>query len=290
MSSSHYSVAVFAYNEEQSIQACIESIKRNSDDRLQHIKVLANGCSDRTIEKAQDLSRNHKEIEVIDIKIGDKCNAWNTYVYEHADSKIPVHFFTDGDVTFSGNIFSRLSKDLICNQEANAAAGVPLTGRNREQYLKLIEERHCLFGGCHALKTDFLEKVRRTNFRLPRGLMWIDSAITKIVNSDLGNPRHGREDRIIHNKNCGYTFDSISPLSWTDVKLYLSRITRYEAGQLQERHLERIPFSDWPADLMSINSQIIKSIRSGDTKTRLGLKRSILRKLSRDQKRLQQSS
>lgn len=284
--SSDYSVAVFAYNEEKNISSCIASILENSDKRLCKIYVLANGCKDRTVEIVKKLANDHSMLDLIEISEGDKCNAWNVYIHQHAPPNLASHFFVDGDCTFGGNVFSNLSKQLAGSTVANAAAGVPLCGRHRNSYLKLIQERYCLFGNCHALSSNFISRIRDTNFHLPKGLMWIDSAITKAVNSDLVDQHRGYNDRIIHDPQCGYKFESINPFSLNHIKLYYSRLARYQAGKLQEQHLEKIIFRDWPTDLRKINKTILNDIDSGKTRLKPWLKNAVrkmlLKKLNAD--------
>lgn len=276
-----YCVAIFAYNEEQSISRCIESIVENSDDRLQTIYVLANGCTDKTSEVVTDISGKYPKVKLVEISLGDKCNTWNRYIHDIADLSIPIHFFVDGDVWFGGDVFTKLSKQLTEDNNANAAAGVPLTGRHQREYMNLITERFCLFGNCYALKSIYLQRIRNNKFRLPRGLMWIDSAITKAVNSDIGNPQQGFDDRIIHDPTCGYHFESLRPLVWKDIRLYLSRITRYQTGKLQETYLEKLSFADWPDDMTEINKQILRDIQTGKTRLSIFSKRFVISRLKR---------
>ena len=279
---SSYSVAIFAYNEEKTIGRCIESVVRNADKNLQEIVVLANGCTDNTCNIVESLSAKIEILKLVRIDEGDKCNAWNQYVYHHADENRSVHFFTDGDCTFDGNVFSVLSTRLQHDENANAAAGVPLSGRNRKKYLNLLQDRYCLFGNCYALKEEFLTKIKDLNFHLPKGLLWIDSAITKAVNSDLGHQMVGYNDRIVYEPNCGYRFDSIKPFSWKDLRVYFSRLARYKAGQLQEEHLEKMAFADWPKDLTRMNQTILADIDSGNKRLAPWFKGAIRKKLSQN--------
>ena len=280
-SDARYSIAVFAYNEESGIERCIRSLYENSDSRLDRVVVLANGCSDRTVEISNALISEYSNLEVLEIEVPDKCNAWNTYVHETASLETPVHFFVDADVWFVGDVFKHLSKALSSSDVANAAAGFPMSGRNREAYAKLMTERYCLFGNCYALKSQFLSLIREKKFSLPIGLMWIDSAITKAVNSDLEDQRRGHNDRIVSIPGCGYAFDSLFFLNPSDIKLYLSRIARYETGKLQKHFLEQIPFDQWPESLSGINQRALKKLSEGGLSVPWYLKRGVRRRLGK---------
>jgi hypothetical protein len=167
------------------------------------------------------------------------------------------------------------------DERAIAIAGLPFSGRNIVHYRKMVLENQCLFGNCYGLKRIFLQKIQKKNFHLPVGLCWIDSAITKIVQRNLNDIFDGKKDRIVYEETSGYTFKSLSFLSINDIKLYYSRIARYETGKLQEHYLEQLKFADWPRDLATINGKIIDDIKSGQTKPRWIFKRKILERLKR---------
>lgn len=281
MPESGYDVAVFAHNEEAGIRRCVGSIFENSDARLERVVILANGCTDSTVKVSQDLASQYEGLEVCEIEIADKCNAWNIYVHDIARPETAVHFFVDSDVWFVGNVFETLSRQLCANERAHAAAGFPMSGRNRKHYEELITKRHCLFGNCYGLKSSFIDLLRKESFRLPVGLLWIDSAITKVINSDLQDQKVGFNDRIIYLPGCGYAFDSLSFLKLRDIRLYLSRIARYEAGKLQEQFLAEMPFDQWPVSLVDVNERALSRIASGEFKTPWFLRSRVIRKLQR---------
>ncbi len=258
---SQYSVVMFAHNEEQNIKQSVLSVLENSDERLHALKVIANGCSDQTVPILNELAQHNKKIQVIDLSIGDKCNAWNQYVHEFSEDE-GVHFFTDADVRFTKNAFPRLNDTLRENAYANGVAGLPFSGRNIEQYKDLVQNNYCLFGNCYGLKGEFLQRLQSTGFRLPIGLGWIDSAITKVVNSNVGEVPHPKPGKVIFNEECGYEFDSLSLLKWSDWRLYINRITRYRLGKLQEKYLEKIDFVNWPENLLEINQKVLADIES----------------------------
>ena len=172
-----------------------------------------------------------------------------------------MHFFVDAGVRFIPGTFGKLSQCLANTKCANAAAGLPFSGRNQQQYLDMVKQGRCLFGNCYALKREFIEKIRQKSFYLPIGLGWIDSAITKIVNRDLEDIPNPKEGRIVHDVESGYRFDSLSIFSKADRQLYISRIVRYRLGKHQEKYLEKGSFLSWPRVLDKINSAILNDIQ-----------------------------
>ena len=253
---------MFAHNEEKHIANSISSVLDSADINLNKIYVIANGCSDDTSSETMklQLAVSNDKISLIELELGDKCNAWNHYIHDVADSSL-VHFFVDADVRFIPGTFGKLSQCLANTKCANAAAGLPFSGRNQQQYLDMVKQGRCLFGNCYALKREFIEKIRQKSFYLPIGLGWIDSAITKIVNRDLEDIPNPKEGRIVHDVESGYRFDSLSIFSKADRQLYISRIVRYRLGKHQEKYLEKGSFLSWPRVLDEINYAILNDIQ-----------------------------
>ncbi len=282
MNNPSYSIVMFAYNEEKHIEASVRSIFNNVDDRLKSLSVIANGCTDTTVSILKNMAQKSafEKLKIIDLPIGDKCNAWNEYVHNlHSNSE--VHFFTDADVEFTEMAFPRMFDTLIHDEEAQAVAGLPFSGRNIEEYRKLVIEQKCLFGNCYAVKRSFLELVQHKQFFLPIGLCWIDSAITKVVKRDIIDRDDPIQERVTFDLHCGYKFKSLSPFKLDDIKLYFSRISRYQTGKLQETYLEHISFIQWPRNLTEINKNILHKINNNEIKLKWYLKNKVIKRLEK---------
>lgn len=276
---SKYNIVMFAYNEESHISASIMSIYQNIDDDLNKFFVLANGCTDSTVEKSKEIKKtlSFEKMEIVDIEIGDKCNAWNFYVHEIANG-VDTHFFVDADVYFSQNCFPLLHTKLqSCEPETVAVAGMPLSGRNLKFYQSLVIERSCFFGNLYGLRNSFVKHLKVSQFRLPRGLNWIDSFLTKAVNTNLTFSRKNLPQRTTWISGVGYEFNSLSIFKISDLKLYINRISRYELGKIQERFLDRTPVQDWPKSMDDINLAISKDFERLTAESGL-LKRFLIRK------------
>lgn len=257
----NYSVTMFAHNEQEQIKSAVESVISNSDSSLTSLIVIANGCTDNTDQILKELSsqKEFEKLSVVELELGDKCNAWNHYVHDLAGDN-DVHFFVDSDVRFTKSAFPRMAESLVSDTRANAIAGLPFSGRNQSQYEGLVVNGWCLFGGCYGVKKRYIELLRERAFRLPIGLGWIDSEITKAIHSDVGLIKSPEKGRIICNPKCGYEFDSLSIFKKSDWSLYKNRIARYRLGQLQEQYLDKLDYKDWPENLLDINKAILKDI------------------------------
>ena len=277
-----YSIVLFAYNEEKNIANTLHSIVNNTDEKLHSIFVLANGCTDNTVAVANSALNqlSYGDAHVIDIKLGDKCNAWNEYAHNYL-SEADVHFFVDSDVVFTKNAFPILFEALL-KSDRTAITGLPQSGRNIERYTELVVRYSCLSGNLYGLKREFLQRIREKEIGLPIGLSWIDSQITKMVNEDLNDKKDDYQHRVTYVAGVGYQFSSLKPWSKDDIKLYINRIVRYKTGQLQEVYLDALPFTQWPKNMTPINEQVLaKGISAKELGWKVLLKPKILKRLTR---------
>ncbi len=220
------------------------------------------------------------QAHVIDISLGDKCNAWNEYAHSYL-SEADIHFFVDSDVVFTPNAFPILFNVLL-NSERTAITGLPQSGRNIERYTELVVRYSCLFGNLYGLKREFLERIRERNIGLPIGLSWIDSQITKLVNEDLNDNKDDYQHWVTYVEGVGYEFSSLKPWKIDDIKLYINRIIRYQTGQLQEIYLDKLPFTQWPKTMAPINEQVLaKGISAKELGWKIVLKSKIVKRLTR---------
>lgn len=256
---SNYSIVMFAHNEQKNIEQSLRSIHSNVDSNLHAFYLIANGCSDRTVEIAATVKAalEFDEMVVIELAPADKCNAWNHYIHKVASDNITTHFCVDADVLFSANCFPILAEHLASNVEpSNVVAGMPLSGRNMGFYRSLVVERSCFFGNLYGMHARYIALLKSENFHLPSGLNWIDSFLTKAANTDLTLGSTNLPNRVTYKNDVGFYTQSLSPLSISDVKLYKNRIARYELGKLQELFLDAMPHSQWPKDMRPVNEAI----------------------------------
>jgi len=253
-----YNIVMFAYNEQDNIETSITSVFNSTDEYLHRFYVIANGCTDNTVSVANAVKQklNFNELTVHEIELGDKCNAWNTYVHELAD-EVAVHFFVDADVRFSSDCFPKMAEKLHASPEQTVIiAGMPLSGRNLDFYRSLVIERACFFGNLYGMKWSYIKRIREKPFYLPIGLNWIDSFLTKAANTNLAFGKKNLPNRTTWLEGVGYDFEKLSVFKLSDIRLYKNRIARYELGKIQEVFLDQLPCEQWPRDMTPINEQI----------------------------------
>lgn len=259
-----YNITMFAYNESSNIIDSIKSVWANTDSQLGTFHLIANGCTDDTVSQSQRIKKelSFEKLNITELTIGDKCNAWNYYMHELADDS-DVHFFVDADVSFSEHCFPNMSAHLLKTQEETVAiAGLPLSGRNIDFYRSLVVDRSCFFGNLYGLKLSFISRIRNSSFKLPTGLNWIDSFLTKAVNTNLDFKPRNLPNRVTYLEDTGYRFESLSPFKISDLSLYKNRIARYELGKMQEYYLDSTDVLYWPKDMNEINLKIQANFQS----------------------------
>lgn len=272
-------IAVFAYNEENSIENAIRSIYESLGDSIKFKTfVLANGCVDNTVEIVRNMTNHYPGLSVVEIEMGDKCNAWNTYVYDYADDAY-CHFFCDGDVTFSKGAFERMYDKLLENDLSFAVAGVPLSGRGRKKYFQMIKEKSNIFGNLYGLKNEFLKLVRSKNFKLPIGFLVDDNLIGRIICTDIDRKNKPNKKRVVYDEHAGYYVRSLNPFSILDAKIYINRLIRYKLGELQQDKLRPISYNDFPVSLDSINNEILADLKTTNIPISNLILRGVVRRL-----------
>lgn len=79
-----YNITMFAYNESSNIIDSIKSVWANTDSQLGTFHLIANGCTDDTVSQSQRIKKelSFEKLNITELTIGDKCNAWNYYMHE----------------------------------------------------------------------------------------------------------------------------------------------------------------------------------------------------------------
>lgn len=242
MSAQTWPVAILTRNGAATLPRALSSLAAARDGNRLEIVVIANGCTDDTARVARTWRGDGVSVKVVECPRGDKANAWNVYIHEHAiDSSI--HFFMDADVEAEPAALRRLADAL--HGPAAAAGAVPANGRDRNASIGRMIAHGRVAGGLYALSGDFVADLRRRQLRLP--LRWIgdDFLISWIAKGGWWlATSHEPSDRVVIVPEARYRFRPLSRWRLRDVATYSRRMVRYELRSRQclalfERPAER---------------------------------------------------
>lgn len=231
-----YSVAIFAYNEEDQILECLRAVEQATQGVPTSVYVLANGCSDRTADKARTFCDGKDGWHVAEIELGDKANAWNEYVY-NLSGKAKIHFFIDADTRPGPESFNILAHALERNSYAHAASGVPESGRTAEPTRQNILRNHGMPGPLYSIREEFLSRLRAANARLPLGLIGDDIIVPVFVKTNLFQHRELDLSRVVPCSNAVYAYYSLSYARAAHWRLYWRRRARNSLRHFQNQLL-----------------------------------------------------
>lgn len=283
MSKSGVCVAVLAHNEESRIEGCLQSLLSEGDHI--DIYVLVNGSTDRTAEHCGTIARQHPNITVRDWDNGGKSRSWNRFVFDELEELYACHIFVDGDAFIEAGSVAALTETLTQNENANAAAGVPMNGRSVEHYQKEIVSINGLFGDLYALKGSFLERMRDEGIRLPNDLVGDDGLIASLAKTDLQNEDDWQDDRVVPCLAAGFHCEPTSflrPSTWT---VQYKRMISYSVRHFQNRIVSDIMGGSGPralpTELSELYSDYIDKFGPRKTLPELWFDRLALRRIAK---------
>ncbi|MCO6417741.1 glycosyltransferase [Siccirubricoccus sp. KC 17139] len=231
------SIAVFAYNEEAGIAACLDAIGACAAEARLRIYVLINGCRDRTEEVVRAYRPAGFELVPVVIQRGDKANAWNHYTHEVAPEDAAIHVFTDADVMIAPGSIAGFLAAFAAAPEADACAGLPVSGRTRAAFRANLVREKFVAGNLYALRDRCVMAFRRRGLRLPFGMFGEDGLVGTLIKWNLDTRGERDDRRIIACEAAGFSYPSLSPFRPGDWRIYHNRMMRYAVRRQQANML-----------------------------------------------------
>ncbi|MBA6357437.1 MULTISPECIES: glycosyltransferase family 2 protein [unclassified Colwellia] len=221
-------VCIFAYNEEENIEKCLQSVINSTavPERLE-IKVLVNGTTDKTSEIVKTFSIRYPQVKLVELKLGDKSNAWNEYVYSDINPDCN-HFFIDGD-----NWLPAYALDFIeHNWDLSSCWGVAcLPIGVSESLRKFLQDYQLISGNCYGVSSDFIHKIREKNFKIPIGFIGDDSVISYLLQEWVTSSNKQGKVQVI--SLTGPVIPRVK-ISVGNIKMLHNRYKRYGVRHLQQ--------------------------------------------------------
>ena len=232
-------VVILAHNEANNIIACLESVNSDAGDPTFPITVVENGSSDDTARLVAAYAKNHPNVSLISLSLGDKCNAWNHFIFT-TEWRGEVCIFLDGDCRLLPGSLNALAHCLSQDSQALAATAFPISGRNVQALRRSIQADHGLVGGLYALKGPFLDRMREAGMRLPVGMVGDDSLIAALAKWNLSPFQTGWvNEHIVLCAKAEFSFDSVPMHSLQGMLSYWRRCVRYGRRKYEMKMLRK---------------------------------------------------
>ena len=189
---------MLAYNEDEVIENTINQVLEQ-DIFMQpkfdvQLAIIANGCTDKTVEVAQEaiICSEKTNLSVVNIQQAGKSNAWNTYVHEIAWQDAEYILLVDADIELIGNdSLSKLVQQLEVTPEAVVSIDSPKKDVEKKEKKNPLEKFSLLLSKAnkknHNAITGQLYCIRGSVVReifLPLGLPVEDGFISAMVHTE----------------------------------------------------------------------------------------------------------
>jgi hypothetical protein len=254
-------VAVFAHNEARNIVRCLLSFMSGAPGLDLRFYVLCNGNIDRTNAIVTEYAKLDPRISLVDIALGDKCNAWNVYVHEIAPDA-DIHIFMDGDCELGADAIPRMLETLRSHPHASAVSTLPLSGRSVRHWRRDILENHGITGNLYALSGPFMERLQAQAIRLPVGLVGDDSLLGSLAAWNLvPKGDWDAKNRVAVCDGAGFRFNSVSYWSLDDLTRQLHRMVRYSRRRYEMQMINDILRSEGIAGLPRDTNELYRRCR-----------------------------
>lgn len=227
-------IAVMAHQEERRIARCLHSLPLK-DSRIA-VHVVVNGSRDATAR----IARGFAGVTVHEFAQGGKARSWNRFVFDTPGIAADSFVFVDGDAEIAAGSVEALIQTLARNPEANAAAGMPMNGRNAEAYRAEMERDHGMFGDLYALRGSFVARMRESRIRLPEDLIGDDGLLCAMAKTDLGNEDDWRDERVVPCPGAGFFCEPASVFSPRTIMVQYRRMVNYSTRHFQNRMISEI--------------------------------------------------
>lgn len=235
-----FDIAVFAANEASTIVECIASLDRACQGRRAHITCLFNGTSDSSLSILKELDFLNADFSAYQFSVADKTNAINHFLYDLRQDA-DIYFGLDGYVRINPSGLEAMKDSLFKNPDANAASGIPITGRSLKQLGTKILRGGVLVGGFYALSSSFVNRIVSHGYKLPRQLYRGDGLLGSMAAHDLdalGLPWENR--RIIGVSHAKFSVRPLSPFRVRDLVRQFNREIRQARGMMENEAIKSI--------------------------------------------------
>ena len=240
-----FNAAVLAHNEAANIERAVRSLLDDGPGPHARVVVIVNGSSDRTAGIVAAMAARDDRIALCELALGDKANAWDTYVFDHADPAADCHLFLDGDVCVKAGSLAAIRRTLAAAPDAFAVSTLPYGGRTAASWRARVLHQHGMPGNFYALPARTLRTIRERGLWLPVGMLGDDTLLLWLLRRGLEPGAAPDPTRIVPARDAGFVYRSLPINTLAGVRAIFARHRRYALRDLQVRLLgERL--GRWP--------------------------------------------
>jgi glycosyltransferase involved in cell wall biosynthesis len=258
-------VTVFCHNEAARIGACLASIAAAGRNLRIGVTVIANGTTDRSIDRAQTaLRKTSLSGRIYRIPYADKSNAINQSFYT-LRQPARLHVFVDAYAIIAPDSFRGFAAVLSSHQEAVAATGIAGNGRTMQAATEeTLKQGGRLHGQLHAFRPSFIDRLTQAGLRLPVGLYRGDGLLGSMACHDLDALQNTWENhRIKGTVEAVYKIPQLSPFLPGDIARQFRRKIRQMRGRMENAALSAIIYRDGFAALPATADEMIAGWLAG---------------------------
>lgn len=187
-------IGVFSHNEAEGLASTLRGMLAQdifSSDMQAHLIVLANGCTDSTVDVARSI--DHPALRVVDLPQGGKSRTWNSFVHEISARETDILIFADADIVLPDRAtLQRLAKGLAAQSSLFALSSQPVKDISLTSEKLTLTERliAASAGGMDDWQTSIcgqlyaMPAARARQFSMPIGLPVEDGFLRAMVLTD----------------------------------------------------------------------------------------------------------
>ena len=186
------------------------------------VDVLVNGNT----SLAKALAENYRKapefrplawLRIWSISVGDKGNAWDTYLHHIWDGEMLV-FFMDGYVRLRPDALVRLETAMGSAKDALGGSGVPTRGRTAST----LRHEMLAYGGFHGnlccMRGRVIAEIRQRKIHIPMGMYRVDSLVGAFLCFGLSPAENSWDpQRIVVEALASWDVDPKRWWRWSDV-------------------------------------------------------------------------
>ncbi len=167
------------------------------------------------------------------VPLGDKANAWNTYIHKIWCGEGLV-FFIDGYVRLRPNALHQLEVSLAENPATLAASGVPTVGRTASRLRNEMLKSGGFHGNLCSLRGSVIDEMRRRTIRIPIGMYRVDSLVGAFLCFGFNPAAYSWDtERIVVAGGASWDIDEKRWWVVSDVHAKIKQIMRQAKGRLE---------------------------------------------------------